>query len=59
MTTMHDNEIIKTVRTVRRLWMEPHRPVWQAIANGLILRMEDAGVTEADLERLALLQGKA
>ncbi len=51
---MNDNEIIRTVRAIRRLRMEPHRPVKQAIAEGLILRLEDAGITEADLDRLGL-----
>ena len=51
---MSDEEIIETVRKIRRLRMEPHRRVWQAIAEGLLLRLEDAGVTSEDLDRLGL-----
>jgi hypothetical protein len=51
---MSGEEIIETVRKIRRLRMEPHRHVWQAIAKGLLLRLEDAGVTSEDLDRLGL-----
>jgi hypothetical protein len=51
---MNDSEIIRTVRDVRRLLRQRDRPVFLAVANGLVGRMEDAGVTEADLDRLGL-----
>lgn len=51
---MDDAEIIWTVRKIRRLHMEPHRRVWQAIAEGLTKRLERYGVTEADLDRLGI-----
>jgi len=51
---MSDEEIIETVRQIRRHLLEPHRPMRRAIAEGLTKRLEDAGVTEADLDRLGL-----
>lgn len=51
---MSDDEIIKTVRAILRLRMEPHRAGKRAFAEGLTLRLEHAGVTEADLDRLGL-----
>jgi hypothetical protein len=54
LSEMSAEEIIETVRKIRRLRMEPHRRVWQAIAEGLLLRLEDAGVTSEDLDRLGL-----
>lgn len=51
---MSDDEIARTVRHIRRLLCQPDRPVFMAVASGLIGRLEDAGVTEADLDRLGL-----
>lgn len=51
---MNDAEIVKTVKIIRRLLMEPHRFVWQAIAEGFIRRLERNGVTEKTLDRLGL-----
>jgi hypothetical protein len=49
-----DDEIIKAVLQIRRHLLEPHRPGHRAFAEGLTQRLEAAGVTEADLDRLGL-----
>lgn len=49
---MKDEEIIETVRRIRRHLLYPTRPGHRAFAEGLTRRLEDAGVTEADLDRL-------
>lgn len=51
---MTDSEIVQTVRHIRRLLCRPDRHVFAAVARGLMGRLEDAGVTEADLDRLGL-----
>ncbi len=51
---MKDEEIIETVRRIRRHLLYPTRPGHRAFAEGLTCRLEDAGVTEADLDRLGL-----
>lgn len=51
---MSDAEIIETVRRIRRHLMYPDRPGHRAFAEGLTRRLEDAGVIEADLDRLGL-----
>jgi hypothetical protein len=49
---MTNAEIIDTVHNIMRLLRQPGRHVFMAVANGLIGGLEDAGVTEADLDRL-------
>lgn len=51
---MSDQEIIETVRFIRRLQMDHLTGMKRAVINGLIGRLEDRGVTEADLDRLEL-----
>lgn len=51
---MNDKEIIRTVRWIRRLLLWPDRPAFRAFSEGLVGRLEQAGVTEADLDRLGL-----
>lgn len=54
MPPMTDIQIERTVRLIRRLWLEPRRTAFLAIAEGLVCALEDAGVTPADLDRLGL-----
>lgn len=51
---MSDAYITWAVRKIRRLHMQPHRRSFQAIAEALTKRLENAGITEADLDRLGL-----
>ena len=49
---MTDSHIVAIVRQIRRHWMQPDSRLRQIIADALIARLEDAGVTEADIDRL-------
>src|SRR6185437_14939146 len=49
---MTDSQIVAIVRQIRRHWMQPDSRLRQIIADALIARLEDAGVTEADIDRL-------
>lgn len=49
---MRDEEIVKMVRWIKRLQLDHQTSLKRAIISGLIGRLEDRGVTEADLDRL-------
>lgn len=49
---MVDSEIVETVKWIKRLQMGDSSGVRKAFVEGLILRLEDHGVTEKDLDRL-------
>jgi hypothetical protein len=51
---MNDKGIITIVRWIRRLMMDHSTGLKKAFIKGLTLRLEDAGVSELDLDRLKL-----